>query len=198
VYRYGDEFEPLAKQIEDWRDTTQILRPVQLVEKLLVESGLYDYYRDDNNRLQNLKRLVITFQERDEQMLAPDTALRNLLEFTALAKNLDQISSDNNQVPIITIHQAKGLEFDTVFIAGVSEGEIPSYFSVRDGKLEEEKRLFYVAITRAKKHLFISAHEKTDWGKFTNHSRFINLIPQKYIAPIEISITSGASYTMLS
>jgi DNA helicase II / ATP-dependent DNA helicase PcrA len=196
VYRYGDEFEALAKQIEDWRDASQKLRPAQLLEKLLVESGLSDYYRDDK-RLQNLLRLVRIFQERDEQKLHPDTALRNLIEFTALAKNLDEIKSDNNQVPIITIHQAKGLEFDTVFIAGVSEGEIPSFLSLKHGKLEEEKRLFYVAMTRAKKHLFLSAHFKNNFGNFTTPSNFINLIPEIFIESsvrCQSAATRGTSY----
>lgn len=183
VYRYGEQFEVVAKQIEDWRYASQKLRPVQLLEKLLVESGLSDYYRNDK-RLQNLKRLVRIFQERDEQTLHPDTALRSLIEFTALAKNLDQIKSENNQVPIITIHQAKGLEFDTVFIAGASEGEIPSFLSLKYGKLEEEKRLFYVAMTRSKKHLFISAHSKNNFGKLTNPSNFLKLIPEKFIETI--------------
>ena len=139
------------------------------------------YYQNDEQRLQNMHRLVKIFQQWDNPALHPDTAMRSILDFTALAKNLDQISSDNNQVPIITIHQAKGLEFDTVFIAGVSEGGIPSFFSVRDEKLEEEKRLFYVAMTRAKKRLFISAYLKNSWNKCTKPSNFINLIPKEFI-----------------
>jgi DNA helicase-2/ATP-dependent DNA helicase PcrA len=79
------------------------------------------------------------------------------------------------------IHQAKGIEFETVFIAGVSEGEFPSFLSLKNGKFEEEKRLFYVAITRAKKHLFMSAYLKKYWNKFTSKSNFINLIPKKFI-----------------
>ena len=134
-----------------------------------------------DKRLQNMQRLVKIFQERDDPAHYPETVLRSIIEFTVLAKNLDQISSDNNQVPIITIHQAKGLEFETVFIAGVSEGEFPSFLSLKSGKLEEEKRLFYVAITRAQKHLFISAYLKKSWNKLINQSKFINLIPERFI-----------------
>lgn len=181
VYRYGDEFEGLAEQTDDWRDASLELRPAELLKKLLSESGLKAYYRDDDKRLQNLLRLVKIFTERDNPALHPYTALGHIIEFTALAKNLDQISSDNNQVPIITIHQAKGLEFETVFIAGVSEGEIPSFLSLKNGKLEEEKRIFYVAMTRAKKYLFISAYLKNSRNKFTLKSNFINLIPGKFI-----------------
>jgi len=61
-----------------------------------------------------------------------------------LAKNLEQVSQDDNQVPIITVHQSKGMEFDSIFITGATEDEFPTFFSVRDSNLEEERRLFYV------------------------------------------------------
>ncbi|MFW6295791.1 MAG: 3'-5' exonuclease [Halothece sp.] len=182
LYRYGEGFEGLAEQIEIWRDTSQELRPAHLLGKILVESGLYDYYQDNEpKRLENLKRLVNIFKQQDDVNLHPDTALRSILEYTALAKNLDQISQDNNQVLIITVHQSKGLEFDTVFLAGISQDEFPSYFSVRDGKEEEEKRLFYVAMTRAKKRLFISTFQRDSYGYLKSPSQFIKSLPSKYL-----------------
>ena len=182
VYRYGEEFEGLAEQVNNWRDASQVLRPAKLLDKLLVESGLSSYYRSQEIRHNNLCDLVRFFQERDNPDLHPDTALRSILEFTALAKNLDQVSQDDNQVPIITVHQSKGLEFDSVFIAGVTEGEFPSYFSVRDDNLEEERRLFYVAMTRAKQRLFISAYSEDFRGYSKSRSEFINKIPKEYIS----------------
>ncbi|MFB8789323.1 MAG: 3'-5' exonuclease [Potamolinea sp.] len=181
VDRYGEEFERLAEQIEAWRDDSQELRPAKLLDKLLLESGLYIYYQSDDKRRQNLLCLVKMFQNRDDLELNPDTALRSIVEFTALAKNLDQVSQDGNQVLIITVHQSKGLEFDTVFIAGLSEGEFPAFFSVRDGKIEEEKRLFYVAITRAKQRLFLSAFLKDFGGYSKSPSQFIEAIPKVYL-----------------
>ena len=180
VYRYGGEFEILAEQMDNWRDASQTLRPSDLLDKLLVESGLYSYYQADEKRLQNLRHLVRIFQERDDLALHPDTALRSILEFTALAKNLDQVSQDDNQVPIVTVHQSKGLEFDSVFIAGATEDEFPSFFSIRDNKLEEEKRLFYVAMTRAKKKLLISAYTKDYRGYQRGASRFLEDIPSEF------------------
>jgi len=128
------------------------------------------------------------FKEQDNLELHPDTALRNILEYTALAKNLDQISQENNQVLIITIHQSKGLEFDHIFIAGMCEQEFPSYFSLRDNKLEEEKRLFYVALTREKKQLFISWFLKDDKNEPKSKSQFINSLPAEYL--IETTFSS--------
>ncbi|MEW5857205.1 MAG: 3'-5' exonuclease, partial [Cyanobacteriota bacterium] len=83
---------------------------------------------------------------------------------------------------IITVHQSKGLEFDTVFIAGATEDEFPSFFSVRDKNLEEERRLFYVAMTRAKQRLFISAYSRDFRGYSKSPSKFINEIPKEYIS----------------
>jgi len=183
VYRYGDAFEGLAAQIERWREASQCQRPAALLEQILTESGLYSYYRNDEKRDRNLRQLVQIFADRDDSTLHPDTALRSLLEFTALAKNLDQISQDDNQIPIITVHQSKGLEFDTVFIAGATEGEFPSFLSIRDDKLEEERRLFYVAMTRAKQRLFISGYLQ-DKRNYQKHiSSFIKEIPSLFIQP---------------
>jgi DNA helicase-2/ATP-dependent DNA helicase PcrA len=182
VYRYGEEFEELAEQMDNWRDTSQTMRPPDLLNKLLVESGLYKYYQSEEKRRQNLLHLVRIFQKRDDPDLHPDSALRSILEFTALAKNLDQVSQDDNQVPIITVHQSKGLEFDTVFIAGATKDEFPSFFSVRDKNLEEERRLFYVAMTRAKQRLFISAYSRDFRGYSKSPSKFINEIPKEYIS----------------
>jgi DNA helicase-2/ATP-dependent DNA helicase PcrA len=181
VYRYGNEFAGLAEQIDNWRDASQELRPAQLLNKVIEESGLYSYYQFDEKRRQNLLHLVQIFQNWDIQKLHPETVLRRIIDYTALAKNLDQVSQDDNQVPVITIHQSKGLEFDTVFIAGASEDEFPGFYHVQNDDLEEEKRLFYVAMTRAQKQLFISAFLRDSKGYSKSFSQFIGTIPEEYI-----------------
>ncbi len=181
VYRYGEVFEGLATQVEYWRDISQKIRPANLLKILLQESGIYAYYQSQEKRQHNLLKLVKIFQERDNIKQSPDVALRSILEFTALAKNLDQISVKDNQVIMVTVHQAKGLEFDTVFIAGAVQDEFPNYLSLSDDKIEEEKRVFYVAMTRAKKQLFISAFLKDSRGYPKVPSQFIRSIPQEYL-----------------
>jgi DNA helicase II / ATP-dependent DNA helicase PcrA len=181
VYRYGEEFEGLAAQVESWRDASQQLRPADLLNNLLKESGLYAYYQIDEKRQQNLLKLVTIFQELDNLKLHPDVALRSIVEFTAFAKNLDQISQQDNQVMMVTVHQSKGLEFDTVFIAGAVEGEFPNYLSLGEHKIEEEKRLFYVAMTRAKQQLFISSFLEDSRGYSKVPSQFIDLIMKEYL-----------------
>ena len=181
VYRYGEEFEALAQHIETWRDEIQNLRPADLLKKLLTDSGLQAYYQSEQQREENLLQLIDIFKQKDKPELNSDTAMRSILEFTALAKNLDQISQHDNQVMIITVHQSKGLEFDSIFIAGASEEEFPSFLSLRDDNLEEEKRLFYVAMTRAKQRLFISGFLEDSRGYSKLPSQFIHSIPDRYL-----------------
>ena len=111
--------------------------------------------------------------ENDQKDQHPETALRTLVEFTALAKNLDYLSENDNQAPVITIHQAKGLEFDTVFIAGAVEDEMPDFRNTTGEGLLEEQHVFYVAMTRAKKRLYISGHQTNEWRRSRELSRFM-------------------------
>jgi len=184
VYKYGEKFTELAEQVESWRDTSQKLRPADLLNNLLKDSGLYTYYQIDKKRQQNLLKLVTIFQERDNLKLHPNVALRSIVEFTAFAKNLDQISAQDNQVMMVTVHQAKGLEFDIVFIAGAVDGEFPNYLSLGNEKIEEEKRLFYVAMTRAKQQLLISSFQEDSRSYSKVVSQFIDDIPNKYRNPV--------------
>ena len=84
------------------------------------------------------------------------------------------------RIPIITVHQAKGLEFDTVFLAGIQNNTFPSYMSIKEGNLSEEKRVFYVAITRAKKRLVITYNSQGKYGHRNEISQFINYIPKEF------------------
>jgi DNA helicase II / ATP-dependent DNA helicase PcrA len=178
VYRDGERFEDLAQAIANWVSLSATARPAALLAHILQASGLKAYYQREAARLQNLQCLLTLFSERDDDTLPPYTALRSLLEFTALAKNIDQLSEQDNQVLLVTVHQSKGLEFDNVFIAGMSENEFPTYYSTQNGEFEEEKRLFYVALTRAKQQLFISSCAQDSFGQETAPSRFLRYLLQ--------------------
>lgn len=82
---------------------------------------------------------------------------------------------------MLTVHQAKGLEFETVFISGVQQNTFPSYRAIQEDNLDEEERTFYVAITRAKKRLYITCNTDGGYNRKTTKSNFINLIPQSYM-----------------
>ena len=113
--------------------------------------------------------------------LAPDDALDRLLEETALVADQDSYEGDADAVTLITLHAAKGLEFPVVFIAGLEEGLFPHSRALDDEKeLEEERRLAYVGITRAKRRLYLShAWRRATWGmgQATVPSRFLLEIP---------------------
>jgi DNA helicase-2/ATP-dependent DNA helicase PcrA len=81
------------------------------------------------------------------------------------------------------VHQAKGLEFDTVFLAGATDDDFPTYHSRRDGRLDEEHRLFYVALSRARNRVFVSYPEANAQGRRRTASRFLGMIPEPLRPP---------------
>lgn len=115
----------------------------------------------------------------------PDAALENFLEEVSLISDIDKWDETRNAVTLMTAHSAKGLEFPVVFIAGLEEGLFPFYSSILDQKeLEEERRLFYVAMTRTKKKLFLSnARARYRFGNITfqSPSRFIEEVDQALV-----------------
>ena len=176
VRKHGKVFHPLTEKVEHWRSLLSSSRPPDILAFILSDSGLEDFYKDKPARMDNLNQLQQVFTLRDDEALHPQVALHEIIKFTALAKNVDFLSDTDNRVPVITVHQAKGLEFDTVFIAGAVEGEFPSYLAVRDGKLDEEKRVFYVALTRAKHQCYITGFRRNSRGYNTHPSRFISMM----------------------
>ncbi len=178
---HAEAFRPLADQITGWRAEMAYLRPAQLLQDILETSGLQDHYQAESRRLRHLEELVGIFGDRDDPSLHPETALRALVEFTSLARNVDYLADSDNRVVILTIHQAKGLEFDTVFIAGASEGEIPNYYAQSEEEIEEDRHLFYVAMTRAKERLHISSHQRNNWGYHKDPSPFIRAIDPRFL-----------------
>ena len=162
--------------------TEQILPLNELTEQVLEESGYLEMLKNDSSaeapgRLENLRELVSVMSD-----VATYPNLREFLEHVSLIMDNDS-AIDNNKVMLITLHSAKGLEFDTVFLPGWEENLFPHQKSLDEGgtnSLEEERRLAYVAITRAKRRLYITlAHSRRLYGEWQNNfpSRFINEIP---------------------
>lgn len=153
-------FLPLATEIEAMRAMAGDLRPHQLLANVLEQSGLRAYYTEQEHRRRNLEELLAIFEKRDEIDLDPISSLENLLHFATLARNIDRMDPEAERVRILTVHQSKGLEFDQVFVAGLAQGEFPSYMALKDGKEEEELRVFYVALTRARSGLHLSGYRR--------------------------------------
>jgi DNA helicase-2/ATP-dependent DNA helicase PcrA len=181
VNKYGKAFQPLGAKISDWQQRMMSNQPAELLNFILTDSGLVEYYAGQRSRLDNLEQLLELFRMRDDEKLHPQIALQEAVKFCALAKNVDFLSGTDNRIPIITVHQAKGLEFDTVFLAGVVEGEFPNYLAFQEGKLDEEKRVFYVGMTRAKQQLYITGFKMNSQGRTIQPSQLISLLGRENV-----------------
>lgn len=136
------------------------------------------------NRLENINELynvISEFEDSNEEIEKP--TLEDFLEQLSLSSDSDELESQN-QVSLMTIHTSKGLEYPVIFLIGLEEGIFPSEKSKQEDGLEEERRLCYVGITRAKKHLYIThAKERTSFGKTVTQieSCFLNEIPDELV-----------------
>ncbi len=178
----------LINMIQKWRKDSLKIKHFDLLKLVLDESGYSSMLKDkkdleNENRLENLKELLRAMQDYD--------SLQSFLEHVALATSIDQ-EWEGEKVNLMTMHAAKGLEFDVIFLPGWEEGLFPHQKSLEekgDFALEEERRLAYVGITRAKKEAYLSFAMKRayhgDWID-TLPSRFINEIPDGSVEKNEI------------
>ena len=193
-----NQFKPkvklLMKQILDlidkWRSDLKKNKHYDLLKIILDESGYSAMLKnkkdiDNENRIENLKELLRAMNDYDN--------LQGFLEHVALATSIDQ-DWDDERINIMTMHASKGLEFDTVFLPGWEEGLFPHQKSLEekgDFALEEERRLAYVGVTRAKKNAFISFAIQRVWhGEWMDSmpSRFISELPEEGVEKNDESI----------
>ncbi len=167
----------------DWEN----MSPKDAVQKVLDSSGYIKMWQeskdpDASDRLGNVRELV-------NSVVAKYDSLNDFLEQAALMMTDDNdepdVINNNNAVTIMTIHAAKGLEFDNVFLPGAEEGIFPNEKSIQDGSIEEERRLAYVALTRARKVVVITnAVSRLMYGtrQYNAPSRFISEIDNQYLS----------------
>ena len=176
--------DSFVKMIEGWKEALKTTSLEQLLQMVLDESGYRQYLENENEteRLENIKALIDDISE--YQIIYPESTLDEYLQMISLYtdKNSEEFADSVN---LMTIHSAKGLEFDVVFVIGMSEGVFPSELSLSDGEkgLEEERRLAYVAYTRAKRKLYLTDNNAYSFvTKSTkNASRFVLEIPNDYL-----------------
>ena len=175
----------LMNNFEEWRKAAQVLPPDDLAQQILEDSGYFDMLKMDKSveapgRIENLKELISSMSAEKFESLSA------FMEHISLVMDKDDVT-DTNKVMLITLHSAKGLEFDNVFLPGWEEGLFPHQRCMDEGgtgALEEERRLAYVAITRARRKLYIlTAHNRRVYGQWQNNlpSRFINELPPQNI-----------------
>ncbi len=184
----------LMRDVARWRDLAKVTAPAELVRTLLDESGYTaalqaEKTAESAGRLENLTELARAMEEYE--------TLGDFLEHVSLVMDNDK-ADDADKVTIMTIHAAKGLEFDNVFLVGWEEGVFPSQRSLDEGglaSLEEERRLAYVAITRARRRCTIlHAANRRIYGQWTSSipSRFIAEMPEDHVEQ-ETTLSGGAS-----
>lgn len=177
--------------LEAIRKAIEILPASEAVKYAVEASGMEKMLQsgseEDKERLGNIRELVNFAVRFDHQQ--PPEGIERLIEEAALQSEQDQLEERENAVSLMTVHASKGLEFDAVFITGLEQGLFPSMRegdSTRDP--EEERRLFYVALTRARHRLFLShASERLRWGnrEYTLRSEFIGDIDPRLITSPE-------------
>ncbi|AZO22967.1 ATP-dependent DNA helicase [Mesorhizobium sp. M1E.F.Ca.ET.045.02.1.1] len=196
----SDELKPkpraalreVAANFERWQKALETKPHTELAETILEESGYTDMWKNDRSaeapgRLENLKELIRSMEEYE--------SLRSFLEHVALVMEAEQGES-LDAVSIMTLHSAKGLEFETVFLPGWEEGLFPHQRALDEGGrsgLEEERRLAYVGLTRAKKNLhiwFVSNRLIHGLWQSTIPSRFLDELPETHVDVAD----SGNSY----
>ncbi|MBQ7604822.1 MAG: UvrD-helicase domain-containing protein [Clostridia bacterium] len=182
-----------AQRLSAFADLIEELRRIRdsapldvLFEKTIELSGYREMLvsggEEEAEKLQNVEELISNAQS--YQSTAEDPSLSGFLEEVALMSDIDNYDSEGNAVSLMTVHSAKGLEFPIVFIPGFEENIFPPGMSLEEDNTEEERRLAYVAVTRAKERVYIiTAHERTLFGRTNQNreSRFLREIPRECI-----------------
>ena len=185
----GKELE-FKKLIEELTKESENLSLTELVDNILEKSGIKKELMsskllEDEIRLENLNEFKGVTKSYEEEY--GSATLEDFLDEISLVSDMSEHQDGTNRVSLMTVHSVKGLEFDYVFIVGMEEGIFPHYNAINDGSssaIEEERRLCYVAITRAKKKLYIlSAESRMLFGNTNRNkpSRFIDEIDEKYL-----------------
>ncbi|AMN34647.1 3'-5' exonuclease [Clostridium perfringens] len=179
-------FKAISKKLNELFKIAESKRPYELVACVMNGFNIKSMYAGNENKekLNRLRDLYALFRDLDDKSKGNRDALLDIIRITGLSNGeLESLIINRTKkprIPIITVHQAKGLEFDTVFLAGIQNNTFPSYMSIKEGNLSEEKRVFYVAITRAKKRLVITYNSQGKYGHRNEISQFINYIPKEF------------------
>ncbi len=198
------KIDTFRKMLLDFRKVLKTEKPSKSLKYIIEKSGIENLYKtgleEDTNRLENIMELVTLATKYDDSEV--EKGIENFLTDVALASDQDALNQEKTGVKLMTVHSSKGLEFDYVFISGLeadlfphksaSSADSPRRRENEDG--EEERRLFYVAITRAGKKLLLThAITRTIFGtrEVNSRSEFIDDIPEKYLETESYSETNN-------
>ena len=190
--RAESKIKPFVLLIQAMKARAEIEGVSKLLKAIIEDTGYVDELEAEGTdeaeaRIENINELIskaVAYEEGEE-----NPTLSGFLEEVALVADIDSLDENSDYVVLMTLHSAKGLEFPNVYLAGMEDGLFPSYMSITsdnaDSEIEEERRLAYVGITRAKQHLTITSAKmrmvrgETQYGKI---SRFVKEIPKELLA----------------
>ena len=199
----GQTVGAFIRLVESLRVETQNLPLPEIIEHIIEKSGLAQHYRvekEGQERLENLDELInaaATFVD-DEGAIGEGGALASFLAHASLEAGEHQAGEGQEAVQLMSVHAAKGLEFDVVFITGLEQGLFPHENSVNQGRegLEEERRLMYVALTRARKRLYVSCAQTRMLHGQTRYcvpSSFLEEIPEQLLLKLNKKAESASA-----
>ena len=188
--------EQLSTTLGELRPLVQTINPADFVQLVADRTGylaelVAEHTHEADGRIENLAELASQAGDFDD--------VNGFLETVALVADSDELEADGTRVSLMTLHTAKGLEYPAVFVVGLEEGIFPHFRSLAEpSELEEERRLFYVGITRARRHLAIShAWSRTTWGRSqaAMPSRFVGEVPAHLVEDVGLgSPRRGTGY----
>ena len=209
LQRAVSKVEGFVTQIEILKSKSQYIGVGKLIEEIIETVGYSDYIDAESEsdeqateRRQNIDELISKAVQYEETVDEP--SLSGFLEEVALVADIDNLDENNDMVSLMTIHSAKGLEFPIVYLAGMEDGLFPSYMSISTGDesdIEEERRLCYVGITRAKETLIMSAARmRTVRGEtqMNRTSRFVREIPKELLAESAQMLKKNSEYSSIT
>ena len=209
LQRAISKVEGFVTQIEILKSKSQYIGVGKLIEEIIETVGYSDYIDAESEsdeqateRRQNIDELISKAVQYEETVDEP--SLSGFLEEVALVADIDNLDENNDMVSLMTIHSAKGLEFPIVYLAGMEDGLFPSYMSISTGDesdIEEERRLCYVGITRAKETLIMSAARmRTVRGEtqMNRTSRFVREIPKEILAESAQMLKKNSEYSSIT
>ena len=191
--KQSDSLTEFYKLIKKYHGLRNKLSASELSRSLIEEAGILSQFKkslgpDDRERYENVVELLNSIDEFCAKR--PDSNLSDFLEDVSLLSDIDHWNDSDNRVTLMTVHSAKGLEFPVVFVSGLDDGLFPLYVALEKKKeLEEERRLFYVALTRAQERVFLlyATNRRRMGGEnmLGMPSRFIGEIPAEFLDRIE-------------
>lgn len=183
-------FSKISEKLKWLFNKAKDMRPYEIVVEVINSFHIKSLYtgEEGKEKIERLRDFYVLLKDLDDKEKSNRDSLLDIIKITGLSNGeLESLIINRTKrprIPIITIHQAKGLEYENVFLAGAQKNTFPSFRALNSNNLDEEKRLFYVAITRAKKRLFISCNTSGYFG-YNDKSPFINYIPSKYITYVK-------------